>query len=91
MLLTKLLASLKKYEVNHSYDCNNKCFIYLLSCRACSKQYIGNITNHFRSRQSNYKSDASKAESGNMEVKSPGGRGVVEKWCIGNNDKVQMN
>ena len=57
----------KIYKINSSFDCNNKCLIYLLSCKSCSKQYVGNTTNHFRSRWNNYKSDVRKAESGDME------------------------
>ena len=41
--------------------------IYLLSSKSCGKQYVGNTTDHFRSRWDNYKSDAGNAESGNME------------------------
>ena len=41
--------------------------IYQLSCKSCGKQYIGNTNDHFRSRWNNYKSDARKAESGDME------------------------
>ena len=57
----------KTYKINHSFDCNDKCLIYLLSCKSCGKQYVGNTTGHFRSRWSNYKSDVRKAESGDME------------------------
>ena len=41
--------------------------IYLLSWKSCGKQYLGNTTDHFRSRWNNYKGDVRKAESGNME------------------------
>ena len=54
------------YKVNHSFDCNDKCFIYLMSCKPCSKQYVGSTNDHFRSRKHNYKSYVRKAESGNM-------------------------
>ena len=37
------------------------------SCKSCCTQYVGNTTNHVRSRCSNYKSDVRKAESVNME------------------------
>ena len=57
----------KTYKINHSFDCNDKCLIYLLSCKSCGKQYVGNTTDHFRSRWNNYKSDVRKAESGDME------------------------
>ena len=57
----------KAYKINHSFDCTNKCLIYLLSCKSCSKQYVGNTTNHFRSRWKNYKSNVRKTETGDME------------------------
>ena len=41
--------------------------IYLFNCKACGKQYTGKTADHFRSRWNNYKSEAIKAESGNME------------------------
>ena len=52
--------------MNHSFDCNDKCLIYLSNCKSCGKQYVGNTTDHFRSRRNNYKSDGRKAESGDM-------------------------
>ena len=30
----------KNYKINHSFDCNNKCLMYLLSCKSCGKQYV---------------------------------------------------
>ena len=41
--------------------------IYLLCCKSCGKQHVGNTTNHFRSRWNIYKSDARKTESGDIE------------------------
>ena len=57
----------KTYKTKHSFDCNDKYLIYLLSCKSCGKQYVGNTTDHFRSRWNKYKSDVRKAESGDME------------------------
>ena len=57
----------KTYKINHSFDCNDKCLIYLLSCESCGKQNLSNTTDHFRSRWNNYKSDSRKAESADME------------------------
>ena len=57
----------KTYKINHSFDCNDKCLICLLSCKSCGKQYVGNTTDHFRSRWNHYKSDIRNAESGDME------------------------
>ena len=55
-------ATKKTYKINYSFDCNDKCLIYLLSCKSCGKQYVGNTTDHFRSRWNNYKSDVGKAQ-----------------------------
>ena len=43
------------YKINHSFDCNNKCLIYLLTCKTCLKQYVGSTTDCFRYRSNNYK------------------------------------
>ena len=45
----------------------NVYLIYLFNSRTCGKQYTGKTTNHFRSRWNKYKSEARKAESGNIE------------------------
>ena len=57
----------KSYKINHSFNCNDKCLICLLICKSCGEQYVGNTTDHFRSRWNNYKSVVKKVESGNME------------------------
>ena len=57
----------KTYKINHSFDCNDNCLIYLLSYKACGKQYIGNTKDQFRSRWNNQKSDVRKPESDNVE------------------------
>ena len=41
--------------------------IYLLSCKSCGKQYLGNTTDHLRSKWNNYESDVRKAESDDIE------------------------
>ena len=43
------------YKINHSFDCNDKCLIYLLTCKTCLKQYVGSTTDCFRYRWNNYK------------------------------------
>ena len=55
------------YKINQNFDCNDKCLIYLFNCKTCGKQFTDKTTDHFRSRGSNYKSEARKAENGNME------------------------
>ena len=56
------MATTKKAsKINHSFACNNKYLIYLLSSKhAVSKMYIIPPTN-FRSRWNYYKSDVRKA------------------------------
>ena len=54
-------------KINHNFNCNSKCLIYLLSCKTCGKQYTGKTVDKFRSRWKNYKTDARKAASGNIE------------------------
>ena len=29
------------FKINHYFDCNSKCLIYLLSCKVCGKHYVG--------------------------------------------------
>ena len=39
-------ATEKTYKINHGFDCNDKCLIYMSSCRSGGKQYVGNTTDH---------------------------------------------
>ena len=43
------------YKINHHLCCNDRCFIYLLTCKVCGKQYTGKTVDNFRSRWNNYK------------------------------------
>ena len=43
------------YKINHRFDCNEKCLIYLLTCKNCLKQYVGSSTDCFRYHWNNYK------------------------------------
>ena len=56
-------ATESAYKINHIFDCNNKCLIYLLNCKWCDKQYLGNTNDHIRSGWNSYKCHARKAES----------------------------
>ena len=35
------------YKINHKFDCNSKCLIYLLTCKQCSEQYVGQTIDDF--------------------------------------------
>ena len=52
------------YKINHSFDCNEKCLIYLLTCDRCQKQYAGQTVEIFRNRWNNYKDNARKLDKG---------------------------
>ena len=57
----------RSYKINHSFDCNEKCLIYLLTCNCCQKQYVGYVGQTvyiFRSRWNNYKDNARKFDRG---------------------------
>ena len=45
----------KTYKINHKLTCDHNCLIYLLSCKCCRKQYVGETTDSFRYRWNNYK------------------------------------
>ena len=37
-------------KINHKFDCNGKCLLYLITCNKCLKQYIGQTVDIFRLR-----------------------------------------
>ena len=38
------------YKINHEFNCNESSLIYLLTCKICRKQYVGQTVDIFRSR-----------------------------------------
>ena len=50
------------FKINHRFDCNEKCLIYLITCHRCLKQYVGQTVDEFRHRLNNYKDNARKFE-----------------------------
>ena len=48
------------FKINHSLNCENKCLIYLATCKQCNKQYTGETTDLVRNRWNNYKDNARK-------------------------------
>ena len=47
----------ESFKINHKLNCDNNCLIYLLTCKCCGKQYVGETTDEFRLRWNNYKSN----------------------------------
>ena len=54
----------RQFKINHHLDCNDKCLIYLLSCKICGLWYVGSTTDIFRLRWNNYKDNNRKAQRG---------------------------
>ena len=52
------------FKINHRFNCNSKCLIYLFSCKVCGKQYVGSTADKFRYQWNNYKNYQRKAERG---------------------------
>ena len=50
--------------INHHFNCNSKCLIYLMSCKLCGKQYVESTTERFRFQWKNYKDNIRKAKRG---------------------------
>ena len=56
----------EEFLINHKLNCSDKCLIYLLCCKVCDIQYMGETTNYFRHRWNNYKSNHRKACKGEV-------------------------
>ena len=54
----------RQYKINHHLNCNNKCLIYVLSCKICGLQYVGSTTDRSRLRWNNYNDNVRKAQWG---------------------------
>ena len=48
-------ATNQTYKNNHEFNCCESSPIYLLMCKICSKQYLGQTNDIFRSRRNNCK------------------------------------
>ena len=47
----------KTCKINHLFNCDEKCLVYLLTCRVCLKQYVNQTVDEFQNRWNNYKSN----------------------------------
>ena len=50
----------ESFKINHQLNCDDRCIIYLLTCKQCQKQYTGETTDDFRYRWNNCKSNPRK-------------------------------
>ena len=54
------ISTNQTYKINHEFNCNESSLNYLLTCKICRKQYVGQIVDIFRSRWKNYKTNDTK-------------------------------
>ena len=40
----------ESFKINHQLNCDDRCIIYLLTCKQCQKQYTGDTAGDFRYR-----------------------------------------
>ena len=52
------------YKINHKFDCNEKCLVYLITCSKSLKQYVEQTVDMFRSRVNNYTANSTKFDGG---------------------------
>ena len=50
----------ESFKINHQLNCDDRCIIYLLTCKQCQKQYTRETKDDFRYRWNNYKSKSRK-------------------------------
>ena len=82
------------YKFNHKLNCDDKCLIYLLTC----KQYVGETKDAFHKRWNNYKNNARKFLRGEScmqehlleHFQSPGQPYFVKDVCITFIDKTNV-
>ena len=60
----KSFQTKRQYKINHHLICNDKCLIYLLSCKTCGLHCVVSTTDRFRLRWNNYKDNDRKAQQG---------------------------
>ena len=58
----------RTFHINHLFDCNSKGVIYLVTCKKCSKQYVGNTVTSFRLRFNNHKSSINRFAKGQRGI-----------------------
>ena len=51
----------ESFKINHHFDWNTKCLIYLMPCEVYGKHYVGSATESFRFWWNNYKNNQHKA------------------------------
>ena len=50
----------KTYKINHKFDCDQNCLVYLLTCKHCGIQYVGQTVADYCYQWNNYKDNCRK-------------------------------
>ena len=81
--LSKCFASTvtaETYIINHKFNCNDKCLVYLLICNCCKKQYLDQTVDEFLFGWNSYKSNCRKHQPGETCM----GQHLYEHFCSSN-------
>ena len=57
-------ATGESFKINHKFNCDDKCLIYLPTCNQCRKQYVGQPVDSFLFRWNDYKCNCHKHVKG---------------------------
>jgi hypothetical protein len=58
----------RSFCINHRFDCDSEGIVYLISCKFCGLQYVGNTITPFRSRFNNHKSALNRYGRGQRNI-----------------------
>ena len=73
----------EKFKIDHKFNCDDRCLIYLLTCNQCRKQYVGQTLDSFRFRWNNYKCNYHKHVKGES-VKQ---KHLYDHFMLGDHEK----
>ena len=58
----------RSFRINHRFDCDTEGVVYLISCKSCGLQYVGNTITAFRLRFNNHKSSLNRYGRGQRNI-----------------------
>ena len=61
----------RSFCINHRFDCDSEGIVYLISCKFCGLQYVGNTITPFRLRFNNHKSALNRYGRGQRNIRGP--------------------
>ena len=58
----------RSFRINHCFDCDSEGVVYLISCKNCGLQYVGNTITAFRLSFNNHKSSLNRYGRGQRNI-----------------------